>query len=473
MRDQVRDGRRPNLSRMTRSGRIVLSVAVLLAVLATSGIAGAGPPPLGNGSARFDELTTLNNKLGRALAHLDGLGQGGIDSDHERRVLKDLEVTKLRAAAEFPSVLGLPYTESFTQLSCIDEEISKARLVLDQFEETKRLKLFGTTHISRFFAHAFLIAALRNAKACKDALEVALMHSFDLTTSAQNGTDVAPTTPMGADTQNPSKLNAPKTLEHAYRADGFIGRHEQDYVAAGVRGSSPESWPAGRNVLFFDVFDLFASSRGAHEADVASENNLKASGFSQIGDSSFAPGEAVFQHRASGSTLLSTIIYVQRGTFIMKIAGACNGCVAGSIESSLKSFAAVQLGQAVQMGFPAGSSAGAAPEQFETSGNAPQDAFGQPGYHLCLYLHGPAGQTGDVTVQPGDATSQTDPNAKTYNQSFTLDGNGTAFLSFTEPAELFKITIDRRETDGSGHATTTSADPRIHNPPPWGLPACT
>ena len=64
------------------------------------------------------------------------------------------------------------------------------------------------------------------------------------------------------------------------------------------------------------------------------------------------PAEAVFEKQPSGSPLLSTIIYVQRGSFILKIVASCNGCAMGSIESSLESLAQLQLTQAVKNGFP-------------------------------------------------------------------------------------------------------------------------
>ncbi|HLY47776.1 MAG TPA: hypothetical protein VKR21_01135, partial [Solirubrobacteraceae bacterium] len=356
------------------------------------------------------------------------------------------------------------------QLSCIDDQIAVGRTALLELEKDYVTGPFK----GRYFASLRVLDGLKAAKACKDTLEVELMHSFDLKPNEQSEVGVNPTTPNGTDTQNPNKLNAPKTLEHAYKHDGFIGRHEQDYVANGVNGSNPDSWPQGRNVLFFDVFDLFGSKRGAQKAENASIRNLKSGGFTPIQDSSLAPGESAFQFEAPGSSVLNTILYVQRGTFIMKIAGACNGCQRGSVESTLKQEAQLQLSRAVAMGFPASSSSAShVPEEFQTSGNAPSYAFGQPGYHLCLYLHGPAGQTGNVKVEPGDATSQTDPNAQTYNQAFTLDVNGTAFFSFNEPAELFKITINRQEPDGSTNTTVTAADPRVYSPPPWGLPNCT
>ncbi len=426
-----------------------------------------------------DDLRELNNKLDRAIASLMGefkyVNSTIRDTGHWRRTLNDLEVTKLRAVDQFPPAFGLPYGETFRQLSCVDNEIAIGTTMLRLLEGNPNGRPFLTTPIhgsGNVFASRSVLRALETAKGCKDRLEVELMHSFNLKPSEQTEVGVNPTTPNGTDTQNPNKLNAPKTLEHAYAHDGFVGRHEQDYVASGINSSTPDSWPSGRNVLFFDVFDLFGSTRGAQKATKASEQNLKSSGFTRIQDSSLGSGEAAFQKQPAGSSLLSTIIYVQRGTFIMKIAGACNGCSKGSIESSLESVARAQIAQAVSNGFPTSATQPhTIAEEFDYSGSG--GYFGQPDRKACIYLSGPIGQTGDVKLEPGDATARSDPNAQTYDQAFTLDSNGKAVLTFTEPNELFKVTINRKELDGSTNTTVTSMTSQIHHPPPWGLPDCT
>lgn len=291
-----------------------------------------------------DNLQELNNKLARVITKLENTARGGIDAVQLGRTVKDLEVTKLRAVDQFPEILDPPYGETFRNLSCIDEEFSQARLVLAMLERG----LIGS--FPKLVAHRLVENELTHAKACKDTLEVELMHSFDLKPTEKTEVGVNATTPNGTDTQGASKLNAPKPLQTAYAQDGFVGRHERDYVSVGVNGSNPDSWTPGRSVLFFDVFDLFGSSAGAFAAERVSEQSLKSEGFTPIRDSLLGPGEAVFQKQGAP---MSTVIDVQRGTFIMKVAGACKGCTPGSVDPALQKVAQVQLARAVANGFPA------------------------------------------------------------------------------------------------------------------------
>lgn len=318
----------------------------------------AQPPGVGGGR-RFDDLRELNNKLARASAQLDGeLAHrlGGVkDPEHWIRTLQDLEVTKLRAVDQFPEILDPPYGETFRQLSCIDSEIAVSREMMVLLEGPQVNPLLANHSWLTFPRGEHNVSlvmkyALQQAKACKDTLEVELMHPFDLKSTEKTEVGVNATTPNGTDTQSASKLNAPKPLQTAYANDGFVGRHEHDYVSVGVNGSNPDSWTSGQSVLFFDVFDLFGSSAGADAAEQASEQSLKSAGFTPIRDSSLGPGEAVFQEPGSP---MSTVIDVQRGTFIMKIAGACKGCTPGSVDPALQKIAQVQLARAVANGFPA------------------------------------------------------------------------------------------------------------------------
>jgi hypothetical protein len=304
-----------------------------------------------------DDLRELNNKITRAITQLAGelsRYKNSIikDTGHWTRTLNDLEATKLRAADQFPEILDPPYGETFRRLSCIDAEIAVGQENLFGLEKGAYR---GRTALPPYFdgeryASRRVLRALENAKTCKDTLEVELMHPFDLKPKGQTEVGINATTPSGTDTQSASKLNAPKPLQSAYVLDGFVGRHERDYVTVGVNGSNPDSWPAGQSVLFFDVFDLFGSPAGAHAAEQASEQNLRSTGFTPVQDSSLGPGEAVFQKAGSP---MSTVIDVQRGTFIMKIAGACKGCRPGRIDPALQKVAQAQLAQAVANGFPA------------------------------------------------------------------------------------------------------------------------
>lgn len=298
-----------------------------------------------------DDLRELNNKLARAIASLEAGPMGHVDIEKELRTLQDLEVTKLRAVDQFPEILDPPYGETFRKLSCVDQDISQGRLFLILLQKGLVLGPHtGRLGSGAFYVWGQLIQLLKDAKACKDTLEVELMQSFDLKPTEKTEVGVNATTPNGTDTQGAGKLNAPKPLQTAYAQDGFVGRHEHDYFAVGVNGSTPDAWPVGHSVLFFDVFDLFGSSAGAYAAEQASQQNLKSEGFTPIRDSSLGPGEAAFQKQGSP---MSTVIDVQRGTFIMKVAGACKGCTPGSVDPALQKVAQVQLARAVANGFPA------------------------------------------------------------------------------------------------------------------------
>lgn len=62
-------------------------------------------------------------------------------------------------------------------------------------------------------------------------------------------------------------------------------------MASGVDGGHPDTWPIGRSVLFFDVFGLFNTTKGAQKVEKASEQNLKSHGFSPVSDSPLGSGE--------------------------------------------------------------------------------------------------------------------------------------------------------------------------------------
>ncbi|HLY48113.1 MAG TPA: hypothetical protein VKR21_02855, partial [Solirubrobacteraceae bacterium] len=117
----------------------LLALAALVARGVLAGGATAQPPSNGNGAARFDDLRELNNKLSRAITSLERelpkIGSTIKDTGHWRRVLNDLEATKLRAVDQFPDVFGLPYGETFRQLSCIDDQIAVGRTALLELEK--------------------------------------------------------------------------------------------------------------------------------------------------------------------------------------------------------------------------------------------------------------------------------------------------------------------------------------------------
>jgi len=94
------------------------------------------------------------------------------------------------------------------------------------------------------------------------------------------------------------------------------------YLATSVDGGNPDSWPAGGNVLFFDAFDLFNSSTGAQNVEGGARSRTCSRTRSRPNpDTSLGSGEKVLRLQSARSPLLSSIIYVQRGSFIPKIAG--------------------------------------------------------------------------------------------------------------------------------------------------------
>jgi hypothetical protein len=56
------------------------------------------------------------------------------------------------------------------------------------------------------------------------------------------------------------------------------------------------------------------------------------------------------------------------------------------------------------------------------------------------------------------------PAAKTYEKPFTLDANGKAFLPFSEPGDLFKFAISRKDKDVSTGISGSTVDPWPHRP---------
>ena len=60
----------------------------------------------------------------------------------------------------------------------------------------------------------------------------------------------------------------------------------------------------------------------------------------------------LLQKIPAGSDVLSTIIIVQRGQVVVKIASACRGCQLGTLPADAAAFAKVQLAQAESKGLP-------------------------------------------------------------------------------------------------------------------------
>ena len=60
----------------------------------------------------------------------------------------------------------------------------------------------------------------------------------------------------------------------------------------------------------------------------------------------------MFQKIAPGSDVLSTIVVLQRGQVIVKIASACRGCPLGTVPDAVKTFVKTQLAQAEAKGLP-------------------------------------------------------------------------------------------------------------------------
>ncbi|MHB8643134.1 MAG: hypothetical protein ACYDA3_09655 [Gaiellaceae bacterium] len=122
-----------------------------------------------------DDLRELNNKLARAIAQLDAelplKGSTIKDTEHWRRTLNDLETTKLRAIDGFPPVFSHPYSETFSNLDCIDTRLEIGKIALLELEQGY---LKSPVPAGTYFASKLVVAELRAAKNCKDALELQL-----------------------------------------------------------------------------------------------------------------------------------------------------------------------------------------------------------------------------------------------------------------------------------------------------------
>jgi Fe-S cluster biogenesis protein NfuA len=60
----------------------------------------------------------------------------------------------------------------------------------------------------------------------------------------------------------------------------------------------------------------------------------------------------VLQKIPAGSEVLSTIIVVQRGQVVVKIASACRGCPIGALPADAAAFIKAQIAQAEASGLP-------------------------------------------------------------------------------------------------------------------------
>jgi hypothetical protein len=131
---------------------------------------GSGDPGKAN-----TRLQALNSKLSRAIKRVhEELASSRFvtlkDVGRERRTVEDLEATKLRAANLFPAIFGRPYADTFTKLSCIDEELVASDEILRAMELDYFKTGFPSKPVTIYASRRYLVL-LQNAKACTDALE--------------------------------------------------------------------------------------------------------------------------------------------------------------------------------------------------------------------------------------------------------------------------------------------------------------
>jgi hypothetical protein len=349
---------------MPRRALSYLLVAVASSLL-TLGVVGAS-----RGSASSDTVAASSKasadvppRVLADLAKLDRLLTQAIDDTKSGgsvggliQKIKDgkLEIVDREMAAPIDGVKG---SEWFRDLECVDLELQLASLA-DK---------------GRAYRHKDIRLFLELAKRCKQTLENDLhkatppppkpppppkfslntLHSFDLTQDQQVQLAIAATTPAGTDTTDPNLLNADAVIKNAYASNGFVGRHERDYVAVGVSNlSNPDSWPAGQSVRFFVSFDVFKTVAGAAAAAEASRLRNEAIKLARIPGSPLGLGEAVFQGVPVGTDVLSTIVVLQRGQIVVKIASACRGCPIGTVPADTATFVKAQVAQAEAKGLP-------------------------------------------------------------------------------------------------------------------------
>lgn len=513
----------------------------------------------------------LNNKLARTIrAWQDGSLREG---DRFNRTLKDLEVTKLRALDGFPETFGLPYSKTFVELSCVDQDLDVAGVL------SRGIPLLPVGGGLRSGQREGILHRLEHAKGCKDTLEVML---------AGSGTTPPPTT-----------TSAPKPAGHAYRGpiDGgtylasgsgshlkltVTGRNVQIFYGTSFRwlcagpatrssgGRSPDyhtfvfhpggalhpisaagaftfkvlrSELDGRFVGRSTVRGVFhlnsgakSECRGDHRWTATLNGRAPAaiqpiplpvlfrtrgywwvqqallpSGFARDATDEDAAFDSRTGQNAAWSVTKGAWFDTQTGKALSQAVGPDTGWLEPTRPYRLMQRAALPRGFTLNgsdrnrahnatsgvnavwndakqewlavgsgrsltlsgLSVPAPPSTTHRNEEWQVSGasRSHQDPF-----DLCVYVKGPAGQSGTVSTKAGsrDFESQVPPQQK----SFRLDASGVAEVVFTEPPvandgpDLIAFTIARNEPDGSVSKSGTQWGD-AYQPPPWGLPACT
>jgi hypothetical protein len=154
---------------------------------------------------------------------------------------------------------------------------------------------------------------------------------LDPSLSAIAATGFEPNTQTSPDIKSVAQIDESAGVKSSYSRHRFVSRRAVVYAHKGLT-YDPATWPKGVTGSASVVYDRFATAADAAAAATDSGADLKASGMRVVTGNPVA-GAQVVQRESEG--LLTTIIVVPGGSTVVKIAGACVGCHAGTVPSDL------------------------------------------------------------------------------------------------------------------------------------------
>jgi hypothetical protein len=138
-------------------------------------------------------------------------------------------------------------------------------------------------------------------------------------------------TRTSADMTRVTQIDESDAVKRSYGSHGFTSRHAVVYAHKGFT-YDPATWTKGVTGSASVVYDKFRTAGDAVRAAADSAADLRAAKMRPV-NAAAVPGAQAVQRESQG--LLSTIIVVPAGTMVVKVAGACAGCRAGSVPADL------------------------------------------------------------------------------------------------------------------------------------------
>ena len=120
------------------------------------------------------DLHRLENRVAGAIASLEaqerrsGLGRVRVDAAGLLGTMKQLEAVNLRAIDDFPSVFGLRYAATFAPLDCVEKQVARKVILVEQFARGRFIAGGGNPGAYLFRA---VLDGLTTAKTCSDAVK--------------------------------------------------------------------------------------------------------------------------------------------------------------------------------------------------------------------------------------------------------------------------------------------------------------